>query len=60
MKGANPDGIVLAGEYHLAANIAREARKQGLKQPFLGDVPIAAAEYVRLGGPAAEGTAPAK
>jgi branched-chain amino acid transport system substrate-binding protein len=56
VKGANPDGIVLAGEYHLAANIAREARKQGLKQPFIGDVPITTVEYIKLGGPAVEGT----
>jgi len=56
VKGINPDGIVLAGEYHLAANIAREARKQGLKQPFLGDVPIVTDEYIKLGGAAVEGT----
>ena len=56
VKGANPDGIVLAGEYALAANIAREARKQGLKQPFIGDVPIASPEYIKLGGAAVEGT----
>jgi len=56
VKGANPDGIVLAGEYHLAANIAREARKQGLKQPFVGDVPITSDGYCKLGGDAVEGT----
>lgn len=56
VKGANPDGIVLAGEYALAANIAREARKQGLKQPLLGDVPITSPEYMKLGGTAVEGT----
>ena len=56
VKGANPDGIVLAGEYHLAANIAREAKKQGLKQPLLGDVPITSPEYMKLGGAAVEGT----
>jgi branched-chain amino acid transport system substrate-binding protein len=56
VKGTNPDGIVLAGEYALAANIAREARKQGLKQPLLGDVPITSPEYIKLGGAAVEGT----
>jgi branched-chain amino acid transport system substrate-binding protein len=56
VKAANPDGIVLAGEYHVAANIAREAAKQGLKKPLLGDVPIVADEYITLGGPAVEGT----
>ena len=56
VKGANPDGIVLAGEYHLAANIAREARKQGLKQPFVGDVPITSDGFCKLGGEAVEGT----
>ena len=55
-KAANPDGIVLAGEYSLAANIAREARKQGLKQPFLADVPCASPELIKLGGEAVEGT----
>jgi branched-chain amino acid transport system substrate-binding protein len=56
VKGVNPDGIVLAGEYHLAANIAREARKQGLKQAFIGDVPITSDGYCKLAGDAAEGT----
>ena len=56
IKGLNPDGIVLAGEYQLAANIAREARKQGLKQPFIGDVPITSDGYCKLGGDAVEGT----
>jgi branched-chain amino acid transport system substrate-binding protein len=56
VKGANPDGIVLAGEYHLAANIAREANKQGLNKPLLGDVPIAHNQYCKLGGGAVEGT----
>ena len=55
VKGANPDGIVMAGEYALAANIAREARKQGLKQPLIADVPITTPEFIKLGGPAVEG-----
>ncbi len=55
-KAANPDGIVLAGEYASAANIAREARKQGLKQPLLADVPTVSPEYIKLGGEAVEGT----
>ncbi len=54
-KGANPDGIVLAGEYSSAANIAREARKQGLKQPLLADVPVVSSEFIKLGGEAIEG-----
>jgi branched-chain amino acid transport system substrate-binding protein len=56
VKRSNPDGIILAGEYSLAANIAREARKQGLKQPFLADVPCATPEFIKLGGEAVEGT----
>jgi len=57
VKRANPDGIVLAGEYSMAANIAREARKQGLKQPFITDVPtIGTADYIKLGGDSVEGT----
>ncbi len=55
-KAANPDGIVLAGEYASAANIAREARKQGLSQPLLADLPVTSAEYIKLGGEAVEGT----
>ena len=55
VKAANPDGIVLAGEYHLAANIAREARKQGLTQPFIGDVPITNELFCKLGGDAVNG-----
>jgi branched-chain amino acid transport system substrate-binding protein len=56
VKAANPDGIVLAGEHHIAANIAREVRKQGLKQPFIGDVFINSSDFIRLGGPSVEGT----
>jgi branched-chain amino acid transport system substrate-binding protein len=55
-KAANPDGLVLAGEYALAANIAREAAKQGLKLPLIGDVPIVIDQYIKLAGQAAEGT----
>jgi branched-chain amino acid transport system substrate-binding protein len=57
VKQANPDGIVLAGEYSMAANIAREARKQGLKQPFITDTAtIGVTDYIKLGGDSVEGT----
>jgi branched-chain amino acid transport system substrate-binding protein len=56
VKAANPDGIVLAGEYSPSANIAREVRKQGMKQPFLADVPTVTPEFIKLGGEAVEGT----
>ena len=56
VKAANPDGIVLAGEYAPSANIAREVRKQGMKQPFLADVPTVSPEFIKLGGEAVEGT----
>jgi branched-chain amino acid transport system substrate-binding protein len=55
-KAANPDGLVLAGGHSHAANLAREARKQGMKQPILSDVPVVTDEYVNLGGPAVEGS----
>jgi branched-chain amino acid transport system substrate-binding protein len=55
-KAANPDGLVLAGEYTPAANLAREAAKQGLKLPLIGDVPIVTDQYIKLAGQAAEGT----
>jgi branched-chain amino acid transport system substrate-binding protein len=55
-KSAKPDGLVLAGEYTPAANLAREAAKQGMKLPLLGDVPIVTDQYIKLAGKAAEGT----
>lgn len=55
-KAAHPEGLVLAGEYAPAANIAREAAKQGLKLPLIGDVPIVTDQYIKLAGKAAEGT----
>lgn len=55
-KAANPDGLVLAGEYAPAANLAREAAKQGLKLPLLADITIVSDQYIKLAGQAAEGT----
>jgi len=55
-KTANPDGLVLAGEYAPAANLAREAAKQGLKLPLIADIPIVTDQYIKLAGQAAEGT----
>lgn len=55
-EAANPDGLVLAAEDVPAANLVREAAKQGLKLPLIGDVPLVTDQYVRLAEKAAEGT----
>jgi branched-chain amino acid transport system substrate-binding protein len=55
VKTANPDGVVLAGDYTGTANAAREMKKQGMKQPLLADVPVVSQEFIKLGGEAVEG-----
>jgi len=56
LKKTDPDGIVLAGDYHFAADIAREAVKKGFKKPFLGDKSITKDEFIQEGGVDVEGT----
>ena len=55
-KSVNPDGIALGACYQQAANIVREARKQGMKQPFLGSACVGSPEFAKLTGPEGEGT----
>jgi branched-chain amino acid transport system substrate-binding protein len=55
VKAANPDGVVLAGDYTGSANVAREMKKQGMQKPMLGDVPVSQQEFIKLGGDAVEG-----
>ena len=55
-KSVNPDGIALGACYQQAANNVREARKQGMKQPFLGSACVGSPEFAKLTGPEGEGT----
>lgn len=54
-KAANPDGIVIAGLYNEGGNIAREIRKQGLKQPIIGALGMAEPRFLEIAGPASDG-----
>lgn len=55
-KGLNPDGIVVSCTIADAAGFIKEARKQGLKQPFIGGVAIQAPKFLELAGADANGT----
>ncbi|MGH7365378.1 MAG: ABC transporter substrate-binding protein [Candidatus Rokuibacteriota bacterium] len=55
-KSLAPDGIALGACYQQAANIVREARKQGLKQPFLAGACVGSPEFAKLTGKDAEGS----
>lgn len=54
-KNANPDGIVITMLSPEGGNLMREIRKQGLRQPVLGNVGILDIAFLKLAGPAAEG-----
>jgi branched-chain amino acid transport system permease protein len=56
VKALNPDGIGLGSCYQQAANIVREARKQGLKQPFIAGACTGSPEFAKLTGKDGEGT----
>lgn len=56
IKAANPDGIWLSAIYEEGANIAREIRRQGMKQPIVAGIGVVGTAYPRLAGQAAEGT----
>jgi len=55
-KSLNPDGVGLGSCYQQAAGIVKEARRQGMEQPFVGGACAGAPGYVQLGGKATEGT----
>ena len=55
-KALNPDGIALGSCYQQAAGIVKEARKQGLKAPFVGGACAGAPGFVKLGGTGTEGS----
>lgn len=56
IKSMNVDGIGLGSCYQQAANIVREARKQGLKQPFIAGACTGSPEFATLTGKDGEGT----
>jgi branched-chain amino acid transport system substrate-binding protein len=55
-KGLNPDGIVISCTIADAAGFVKEARKQGVKAPFIGGVAIQATKFLELAGADANGT----
>ncbi len=56
-KSLNPDGIALGSCYQQAAGIIKEARKQGMKQPFIGGACVGTPALIELAGAdATEGT----
>lgn len=56
IKSLNPDGIALGSCYQQAANIVRQARKLGMKQPFLAGACTGSPEFAKLVGADGEGS----
>jgi len=56
IKSLNVDGIALGSCYQQAANIVRQARKLGLKQPFLAGACTGSPEFAKLVGEDGEGS----
>ena len=56
IKALNPDGIALGSCYQQAASIVRQARKLGLKQPFLAGACTGSPEFASLVGADGEGS----
>ena len=55
LKAANPDAVFVYSNEEECARIMREARKQGLKGPFLGDTTLLSQKTIELAGDAANG-----
>ena len=55
VRDAKPDAIALISYYSDAALIARQARDQGLVQPFVAASPVYSPKLIELGGAAVEG-----
>lgn len=55
VRDANPDALILIAYYSDAALIARQARDQGLKQPFACVSSVYSPKLLELGGSAVEG-----
>jgi branched-chain amino acid transport system substrate-binding protein len=56
LKALNPDGVGMGALGPDALNIITEARRQGMKQPFMSTAPIMEGEVPELGGEAVAGT----
>ncbi|UCB49247.1 MAG: ABC transporter substrate-binding protein [Deltaproteobacteria bacterium] len=56
LKAMGPDGVGLGALGPDALNIITEARRQGMKQPFMSTAPIMEGELPEKGGKAVEGT----
>jgi len=56
LKAMNPDGIGMGALGPDALNIITEARRQGMKQPFMSTAPIMEGNIAEIGGKAVEGT----
>jgi len=56
LKAMNPDGVGMGALGPDALNIITEARRQGMKQPFMSTAPIMEGEVPELGGEAVAGT----
>ena len=56
LKAMNPDGVGMGALGPDALNIITEARRQGMKQPFMSTAPIMEGEVPELGGKAVAGT----
>ncbi|MBI3090669.1 MAG: ABC transporter substrate-binding protein [Candidatus Tectomicrobia bacterium] len=54
-KSLNAEGLVLSALANESAGIAREARRQGLKQPMFGGSFLAGPQFISKGGSAVEG-----
>src|SRR5215469_8899697 len=55
LKAANADVVFVYSNEEECARIMREARKQGLKGPFIGDTTLLSQKTIELGGDAANG-----
>ena len=54
VKAINPDGICISGYHRDAGNFAKEVRKQGLKQPLIGQNQSLGPVFIEAAGKAAE------
>ncbi len=55
LKSANADAVFVYSNEEECARIMREARKQGLKGPFVGDTTLLSQKTIELAGDAANG-----
>jgi branched-chain amino acid transport system substrate-binding protein len=55
LKAANADVVFVYSNEEECARIMREARKQGLKGPFVGDTTLLSQKTIELGGDASNG-----